>query len=267
MADFDLDQAAEYMGIKRTKLEKIIKNGREIKRTKIGRKYTVKKEDIDAWAEHKKTRIVKLDKADFLKALKFAIRINYAGHTRADFGTSRQRSVTQAVENWTQGVLAELALVKFIKEKFNVRLEPEFRVFEDTIVGQDIINVIRGSISNPARKGVSVKSGKKNGMILIVPVNEVERTERVSDFYVFVRVIFSSDFILRLLKTHPDLSDVKDIIPDFDSIEAEIAGYCLRNELEKRTVPEASIKEMKYVKPSGLLKNNDADWREFVEQL
>jgi len=267
MPNLDLDEASEYIGIKRTFLERIIKAGQELDRFREGRKFKVRSEDIDAWKHLKEQRKVNLNKDDFVDALKFAIKINYSGHTRADFGTSRQRSVTQAVENWTQGALAEIALVKFIEQKFNVKLELEFRIFEGTIVGQDIISVTRGRVTNPPRKRVSVKSGKENGMILIVPTNEVERAERVSDFYVFVRIIYPTDFILRLLRDHPDIADIRDNIPEFEEFGAEIVGYCLREELEKRPVPEAGIAQERYVKPTGKLKNSDADWQTFVDQL
>ncbi|MEK7070882.1 MAG: hypothetical protein AAB966_03685, partial [Patescibacteria group bacterium] len=166
-----------------------------------------------------------------------------------------------------QGALAEIAIVKFIKQIFSVELELEFRVFDNFIVGQDIIAVKRHHVSNPPKKRVSVKSGKENGMILIVPIKEVERAERVSDIYVFVRIKYPTDFILRLLREHPDLADIKDKIPEFEPFTAEIVGYCLKDELEKRTVPEAEIEEERYVKVSGELKNSDADWKTFIDSL
>ena len=263
----DLDEAAEYLNIKRSFLQKIIKNGRELKLAKKGRKNAVEKADIDAWLEMKRQRTVLLNKGDFIKAFKFGLEINYGGHTRADFGTSRQRSITQAVENWTQGALAEIALSKFIEEKFNAKLQLEFRIFKDAIVGQDIVAVTRSRVSNPPKKGVSVKSGKENGMVLIVPTNEIEKEDRASDFYVFVRVIYPTDFILRLLRYHPDLSDLKEKIPEIQDFRAEIVGYCMKDELEKRAVPEAGIKQERYVKPSGELKNRDADWKAFADAL
>ncbi|MBU4245885.1 MAG: hypothetical protein ABIF85_00520 [Nanoarchaeota archaeon] len=267
MPNLDLNNASEYIGIKRALLERIIKDGRELERVKEGRKYVLKSEDIDVWKQRKQQRLVGLDKNDFIKAFKFAIEINYAGHTRADFGTARQRSVTQAVENWTQGALAEIALAKFIKQKFNVDIELEYRIFEDSIVGQDIVSVKRRGVANPPRKRISVKSGKENGMMLIVPVNEVERDERVSDSYVFVRVFYPTDFILRLLRDLPDISDKKDKIPEFSGSKAEIVGYCPKGELEKRAVPEAGIEEERYVKPSGKMHNSDVDWQRFANEL
>lgn len=268
MTELDLNEASDYIGIKRTYLEKIIKNGRELEKHRSGRKFVLNKEDIDVWIQRKKDRTVMLGREDFIKAFNFAINVNYSGHTRSDFGSSRQRSTTQAVENWTQGALAEIALEKFIKKKFNVKLELEFRVFTDRIVGQDITAVVRGRVSNPPKKGVSVKSGKLNGMYLIVPVNEVELSARKSDYYVFARIIYSDDFILRLFRDHEDLRAVKDKIPEFKPFEAEIVGYCPVKELEKvEELASAGIDKPKYIKCTGKLKNSDSDWQNFVESL
>lgn len=268
MPELDLDHAAEYMGIKRPLLEKIIKNGQELTRHRNGRKFTVFQEDIDAWKQRKSERMVTLDKADFVKAFKFAIDINYSGHTRADFGSARRRSTTQAVENWTQGALAEIALGKFIQKKFGVKLELEFRVFQNKIVGQDIVAVVRGRVSNPPHKMVSVKSGKANGMLLIIGLPEVETPNRQSDYYVFVRIFYDDDFILRLLRDHRDMAEVKDKIPELQPFNAEIVGYCSRSELERvEAVPSAGIDQPRYVRASGKLKNADEDWKAFVDTL
>ncbi len=266
MTFIPLDEAAEYIGIRRTELNKIIKNGRELHSQKQGRRLVVDKGQIDAWKALKEKRTFELTRAEFLKAFKFALKINYHGSTRADFGNARQRSITQSVENWTQGALAEVALARFIKDKFGVGLELDFTV-RDVIVGQDIVEVIRGRVSNPPHQRISIKSGKKNGMLLIVPENEVSSNQRVSDYYVFVRILYDNDFILRLLREHPDLSDIENIIPKFGTFKAEIAGYCAKADMEYRTVPEAGISEFKYVKPTGLLKNSDNDWQIFVNQL
>lgn len=247
--------------------EKLVKNGLEMPFHKDGRKRVIDENDLASFIKMRERRKIELNKTDFLKALKFALEINYQGHTRADFGTRRQRPFMQAVENWTQGALAEIALQKFIKDKFDIELQLEFRVFEDAIVGQDITAVKRGRTINPPRMNVSVKSGKLNGMVLIVPIREVEAVERKSDYYVFVRVVFPTDIFARFYRDSPDFEDIKNKIPEFENVHAYIVGYCKREELEKRTVPEADIDEERYVKVSGKLKNDDNDWKIFAEDI
>src|SRR4030067_2222852 len=146
MKEIGFDEAANQLGVARSFFDKVAKNGKEIPYHKSGRRYVVNKLDLDAYISMKKARKVELDKNDFLRALKFALRINYQGHTRADFNTMRQRPFMQAVENWTQGALAEIALQKFIQDKFDVELQIEFRIFRDAVVGQDITAVKRGRV-------------------------------------------------------------------------------------------------------------------------
>ena len=261
-----LNAAAVRIGIKRALLDTIIKNGKELNGQKVGARYFVDEAELDAWIAKKRRRTFELTRDDFLKAFKFALRINYGGHTRSDFGSSRQRSTTQSVENWTQGMMAELALSKFLKDRYNIEIRLDFTV-RNVVVGQDITEVIRARVANPPRVRISVKSGKENGMILIVPEPEVESPQRVSDYYVFVRVLYPNDFILRLLREHADLSDLQSIIPAFQLFKAEIVGYCAKADLEHRAVPEAQIPDLKYVKATGLLKSTDADWQAFADML
>lgn len=267
MVNIDFNEASERIGIKRSFFDKIVKNGKEIPFIKEGRKYVVSEEDLENWINIKESRKIELNRSDFFKALRFALEINYQGHTLSDFGSQRQRTFMQAIENWTQGVLAEIALQKFIKSKFNIELQLEFRIFENAIVGQDIVGVKKGRVINPPRINLSVKSGKKNGMVLIVPPKEVEANERLSDYYVFVRVVFPVDIFARLYREIPDLEDLKDKIPVFENIQAYIIGYCKRNELEKRTVPEAGIDNERYVKVSGELHNSDEEWESLTENI
>jgi len=263
-SELTFDEASAKLEIKRSAFEKIVKNGQELSFHKSGRRLVVNESDFETWLLLRESREIDLDKNDFLNAMKFALKINFAAHTRADFGTTRQRPFMQAIENWTQGALAEIALQKFIKDKFGIELQIEFRVFDDSIIGQDIVGVKRARTINPPRIRVSVKSGKENGMVLIVSPNEVETEARQSDYYVFVRVAFPVDVFARFYRSSPDFSDMLSIIPEFQPVKAFIVGYCRRDELERRTVPEAGIDEERYCRVSGQLKNSDADWLEFT---
>jgi hypothetical protein len=268
MAEIGFDDAAEELGIKRHLLDRIVKEGKEITYHKHGNSNVVNRTDLDNYKAIKEARKVYLDKNEFLEALKFALKINLQGHTRQDFEKNRQRPFMQAVENWTQGALAELALRKFIVNRYKVELQIEFRVFEDAIVGQDIVGVKRNKVINPPAKKVSVKSGKLNGMVLIVPVKEVENPQRLSDYYAFVRIDFPVDTFVRFYREAPEFADVKEMILPFENAVAYIVGYCERAELVKRTVPEAGITdELRYVLEAGNLKNSDTDWQIFVNSL
>lgn len=265
MVSLGFDKAAEKVGMTRYAFNKLVKNGKELPFTKKGVKYIVSSKEIDKWLKLREERKIELNKEDFLKAIKFALQINYKGHTRTDFGTSRQRTFMQAVENWTQGALGEIAFQKFIKDKFDVELQVEFRILED-VIGQDIVAVKRRKVVNPPKIRVSVKSGKKNGMFLLIPINEVESENRQSEYYVFVRVVYPTDTLARLYRYIPEFRDM-DEIPELENVTAYIVGYCKREELEKRKVPEIQIDNEKYVMSTGSLHNSDEDWKNFVEKI
>ncbi len=264
----DLNDASEYLGITRNLLERLRKNGKEFTVIRSGRKYTIQKQDLDEWLARKERTTVYLNKEDLLRAFKFALRINYAGHTRTDFGTARQRTVEQAVSNWTQGALAEIALSKFIKKKFDVEIKLDFSIYEGIIVGQDIVAVVRNRVENPPGKRISVKSGKQNGMFLIIPQNEIERSERVSDLYVFARIWLPADFIFRLFRKQPELSDISEI-PALEDFPAQVIGYIERENLANvNKIPGIDFSPgFRYVCESGRLKNSETDFKDFVDSL
>lgn len=269
MGDFlDLNQSAEYLGIKRSLLDSLRKNGKEFDAVKKKNKYFISKVQLDEWLKRKERTTVFLDREDLLTAFKFALRINYAGHTRSDFGSARQRSIEQAVGNWTQGALAEIALSKFIKEKYDIEIRLDFSVHEGFVVGQDIVAVVRNRVENPPNRRISVKSGKPNGMFLIVPQSEVERSERVSDLYVFTRIWLPIDFIFRLFRKQPELRDVTEI-PPLDDFQAQVLGYIEKDNLEKVSeIPGIDFSPgYRYVCESGRLRNSEADFMNFCDSL
>jgi len=63
------------------------------------------------------------------------------------------------------------------------------------------------------------------------------------------------------------VADMLNTIPDFQPATAYIVGYCKRDELERRPVPEAGIEEEKYCRVSGQLMNSDQHWRSFIDLI
>ena len=82
-----LNDAAERIGIKRALLDTIITNGKELNSQKVGSRYFVDEAELDAWIARERSRTFELQREDFLKAFKFALKINYGGHTRSDFSS------------------------------------------------------------------------------------------------------------------------------------------------------------------------------------
>ena len=251
--------------------EKLLKSytnvSNEIPYFKEKNRYYINKNDIENWLLLRKNRKIILSIDEYRECLEFAFKINYAGHTRSDFGTARTRGIMQAISNWTQGTLAETALRKFLLEKYNIKIDLDFNI-HDAVVGQDITQVQRGKVINPPRIRVSIKSGKINSCYLVVPENEVDLKDRRSDLYIFIRVDFPEDHLLRVLKDHKFLENVKKYIPDLGKIETYICGFSDVNNLEKvNEIPGVKFSGMRYVSKIGKLKNSDNNWQEFVNML
>jgi hypothetical protein len=265
---FSLRDAAVYLAIEESLLKNYLKHSKEINFFKRANRYYMNKNELDRWVNLKEERKITLTIEDYKKCLDFSFKIAYSGHTTSDFGTSRQRGTIQAILNWTQGTLAEIAFQKFLLEKFNITIELDFNV-HGLVVGQDIISVQRNRVINPPRTRVSIKSGKINGCYLAVPQPEVELRERNSDFYIFVRIEFPEDHLIRVLKDHPIIRNIDVCIPDLGEMQAYICGYSRVNELDRAEngVLGFEFRGVRYVKNIGALHNSDEDFNSFVELL
>lgn len=262
-----LKDSAEYLGIEEKSLRSYAKISQEIPIYLKGRRLFFEKDDLIKWQELRNSRMIILSVDDYIKCLDFSFRIVYSGHTTSDFGTARQRGKIQAISNWTQGALAEVAIQKFIHQKFDIMVELDFSV-HNYITGQDITQVIRNRVSNPPKIRASIKSGKLNSNYIVVPQNEVESANRVSDYYIFVRIDFPEDHLIRILKNHEIISNINVIIPDLTEITSYISGFIYKDELELvNKIPGQDFTGMRYVKKVGSLKNSDLDWNKFIEIL
>ena len=264
-------EAAVLLNISDTLLANYIKLSEEINAFKSGNRWYLYLDEIQKWKELTERRKVILNINDYEQCLEFAAKINYSGHTRSDFSTSRQRGHLQAISNWTQGALAEIALKKFLDDKYRIKITLDFNVHTGLIVGQDITEVQKGRVINPPNKRVSIKSGKLNSCFIVVGEKEVELPERQSDYYVFVRVDFPTDLLLRVIKTHRALTNVQHLIPDFEDITAYICGFTQKSNLRRvddddKVLP-FDITGFRYCKNIGGLSNTDEDWASFSESL
>lgn len=264
-----LTEASEYLNIKKDLLKNFINNSKEIVASKRGNRYYIEKDELDRWLNLRDKRKIILTLEDYQRALEFAFRINYGGHTTADFGSARQRGILKAISDWTQGMLAEIAFEKFLKSKFYIAVTLDFEVHEDFITGQDITQIRRNNVANPPRIRVSIKSGKLNSCYLIIGNKEYELIERQSDSYVYVRLDFPEDHLIRALKDHEIINSMTDItIPDLGEITAYITGYSDRSDLIKvREIPNQKFDSDRYVLNIGKLRNLDEEWNEFAIKL
>lgn len=266
---FSISQAADYLHLPRKAVENYVKDGKEIPvqmTGKAGKIRKILKVDLDNWRKYYDHTTVALDQDDYFEALQFALEKFYSGAPRANFATSQQREAGKYLSDHVSGFLGETAFQVFLEARYGIEVKLDKNV-DGLVRSQDIVSVSRrrGVENQPSFK-MSVKSSKMKNVWLIVSKNEVDLEDRRSDYYVFVRVDLYPDHIVRLLKQHPGIGKVRQVIPDLEShIAAQVCGFSPVADLEgpAQKVGTQDISPS-YVKRSGELRH---DWEFIAEKL
>ncbi len=159
---------------------------------------------FDEWLENRfKYQLVWLDSDDYAKALTRALWLapHFAG---TDFGTSRQRDMGQEWTDTARGFMGEIAVGKFLKEKFGIEILPITRRGNaQEFIETDIEDIVLPSHQKSVSKiKVSIKTGKFNSRWL-----DAGTQYSYSDAYVFVKVGVLRSHFLSFLK---DISFLRD---------------------------------------------------------
>jgi len=271
--------AAEFLGLDEKTFDNYFKNADEFKcleRQNGKGRYLFDQAELHKWLDDFKSRTVELDFNDYALCLDFALAQHFRGYVLSDWGTARQREFGQKITNWVKGQLAEVAVKKFFKNKFNFEVELDFQIYKQ-IVPQDIIGVIQKGKTRPPKVGVGIKSSKPKSAFLILGEKEIERKERRSDFYILCRPAIPDDHLLRLtkkriievVKNQQHYSKYKDEMPDFQNMFCEVCGWCAIDELEKVSgIPGQPFDNgFRYVKKSGQLHKSKSEWLELLKKL
>ena len=115
---------------------------------------------------------------------------------------------------------------------------------------------------------------KPKSAYLVLSLEEVELPRRKSDVYVFTRVNLPDDHLLRisvkeikeLVRDQKHYKTYEKLIPGFEPISAEIAGFAYKKDLEKVSeIPGQEFDGKRYVKKSGELRRDIQEWRRVFE--
>lgn len=271
-------EAIAYLGLEEKTFENYFKSALEftcIKREGEKGRFYFNEDTLRTWKDGVLWRTVELNRDDYALCLDFALAQHFRNYVQSDFGTGRQREFGQKITNWVKGQLGEVAVKKFLKEKFNINIKLDFDIRDD-IVPQDIIMIEENRIYRKPKIGVGIKSSKPKSAFLILGENEIKLTERRSDIYIYCRPDIPDDHLLRIAKEEIKevvkekhyYSTYKDLIPSFVNIPCEIVGWCYYSDLRDTTqIPGQTFDGLRYVKESGLLKKAKKDWSELIQQL
>lgn len=272
---FTFSEASEYLSLPEKYLENYVKAGNEIKIVKVGRRNALLKTDVEAWKIQRNFSVTKLSKDDYFKCLEFAIRSFYSYKATSDFGTAQQRDAGKFVSNFIIGKLGEIAVAHFLKRNFDIDTKLDFDIRE-AVIGQDITELAKprrgGRVYNPPKLRVAIKTSKMKNVWLIVPEKEAIDPERSSDIYIYSRVNLYQDHFFRILKDHNAFTNLTDLIPPFQDIDAEVCGFIMKSDLTA-TSPVISLPSPKqeiqpsFIYQSGQLHKSKDAWNSLINIL
>jgi len=202
--------------------------------------------DLKAWIEWLSWASVPLDERDYLEVAVHALRL--APRLAAtDYGTARQRDLGQLWTDTIRGFLGEKAFVKWLKQRFGILAELDYRRGPlEEFLPSDIKKVKIGKEERAPHLKISIKTTKLRGIWLDVPGAQVEH----SDIFVLVRVGVTREHFVAFLKkisvireklleqaknlgiiTEDELEEIWNVVPEFTAIPAYIVGF-----LDKRDI-------------------------------
>jgi hypothetical protein len=197
--EYDRKKAISFLGIPEKNFDNYVKSSKEIKHHKKSRRYYFKKNELERWKNLRKNRTVELSMKEYQKCFVLAIQMAYTKKSSAGTGIRGVRSEMQTADDWILGILAEFALQKFVKDKFNKKIELDTEPHpKEGITAQDIVT-INGRL--PQLK-VGMKASKEKNCWIVLDALEYENKKRMSDIYIFARVELPSDHLFRILREH-----------------------------------------------------------------
>ena len=292
-----VEEACTYLELPSTTyLDNYVAAG-ELAETRRGDSAVFSQEELDRWRSER--NLFALDMRDYMKCLHFAVGSLYKYCSVAGCATSNSSELAKVVDSFMLQKLGETAFQKFMDKNFKIFIKFEFE-FHEEVVSQEVTEIaLPGkwfSVYNPPEKlRLTVKTIEAGNSRLVVPEPEVEhrRHHHLIDVYVMVRVELPPDHLFRVLGESSRLrlgirreetslprfeyleadfgiATEEVLIPQLESIQAEIVGYAWLSELlEAGVQPGIPAQELQpgYYLPTGNLRRGDLEWRKLIELL
>ncbi|MEM2002781.1 MAG: hypothetical protein QXT77_09070, partial [Candidatus Methanomethylicaceae archaeon] len=199
---------------------------------------------VSEWVKNLSFSSVLLTKEDYLRAALHALSL--APRIAAtDYGTSRQRDLAQVWTDAIRGFLGEIAFIKWLKTRFGMEAELDFRKGQlEEFLPSDITKIaVFGEPWRKPKLRISIKTTKLQGMWLDIPYAQLEH----SDIFVLVRVGVSRSHFIAFLKEisvirdkifrmakelgmHFEEDELWSAVPDFTDIPAFVVGFFDKSE-------------------------------------
>lgn len=204
-------------------------------------------EALSNWVEQRLIpNCIFIDENEYAKMCVDALKI-LENTAATDYGSSRQRDLGQLWADMTRGYLGEIAMVKFLKNKFNIdcTLGHEQGSIKEYLP-TDIHKIKKGEEDyRTPRLKIGIKTSKWNGIWLDLPGDQFNH----SDIHVFVKVgtgrdhlfsffkhisVFKDKILLKGIEvgslTTDEADELFNKLPSFTPIPAYICGFVRQDE-------------------------------------
>lgn len=251
MTDLSRKEAIRFLDIPEKNFDNYVKSSKEISHHKKSTRYYFKKNELTRWKNLRKNRTVFLSLKEYQKCFVLAIQMAYTKKSSAGTGIRGVRSEMQTADDWILGILAEFALQKFVKDKYNKKIELDTEPHpKEGITAQDVVT-IDGRLPNLK---VGMKASKEKNCWIVLDALEYENKKRMSDVYIFARVELPSDHLFRILREHSFFDKARKKLSRRVK-EQEKAILKISQQIDQKILNRTKLEE-KYRRMSpGILKN------------
>jgi len=264
--DYTRKEAIKFLGIPEKNFDNYVKSSKEITHYKKSTRYYFKKNELERWKNLRKKRTVNLTMTEYQKCFVLAIQMAYTPSS-AGTGIRGVRSEMQKADDWILGILAEFALQKFLKDKFNKNIELDTEPHpKEGITAQDIVK-IDGRLPNLK---VGMKASKEKNCWIVLDPLEHESKKRMSDVYIFARVQLPSDHLFRILREHSFFDKARKKLDNRvknQDKEILIISKQITEETEKKEVLQENLSKLKPGKEKNKIKDKIKSIKNEIKDL
>jgi len=245
--------------------------------------------NVEQWFENLCNQLVWLEAEDYIRALVRAVWLA-PKFAATDFGSARQRDLAQVWTDAARGFLGEIALQRFLMQKFNCEIKTPSRRGElQEFLPTDIDEVKKWGEAEwrPPNIKVSIKTTKFNGRWLDLPGAQFQH----SDVFILVKLGIARVHFLSFLKSISFVRDkllpkalelgeldeqsaqkLWDELPEFRPIPAYLAGFLFKEDVPREPQLEVKLQGRKkrrlvIMRAVGLLSLSTARQSEKIRQL
>ena len=231
-------------------------------------------------------RKIELIHQDYESAVKFAMKLWYAGKPKGDWrSTGTKRDIGKYITDHSLGKLAELGFAEFLKVNWGIEAVLDFKIHPGTfnVDKGDLVKIKCGGRKIKPRISIDIKSTKKGSLWAMVDLHEFNNREY--NAYAWVKVDLPLNHLARPIfeaVRSRNMKEIEALIPSLKIIGTEVIGFAYREDVESwREINKGSnvfdpnnprkklftAKTDNKANPAVELRNSKKEWEKLIRKL